>query len=86
MTDAEILHATTVISAVIKFMIIIGLVSFVRGIFIVRDVAEGNQQASLMAGVTHMVGGALAVNMGPLINAVQQTLGIAEYGVNFTVF
>ncbi len=83
MSDAEIAHAHHVISAIIKFMIVIGLVSTIRGIFILRGAAEGNQQSSLMAGVTHLVGGALAVNLGPLINAVQSTLGIAEYGISF---
>lgn len=72
-----------VISAVLKFMIIIGMISFVRGLFIIRDVAEGNQQASTMAAVTHIVGGALAVNLGPLLNAVQTTLGITGFGVAF---
>jgi len=80
----EVAAIHTVISAVIKFMIVIGLISFVRGLFIIRGVAEGNNQASLMAGVTHLVGGALAVNLGPLINAVQTTLGISAYGVTFS--
>lgn len=84
LSAAEAQHVHTVISAIIKFMIIVGLISFVRGIFIVRSVAEGNSQASLMAGVTHMVGGALAVNLGPLINLVQNTLGVANYGIAFT--
>ena len=85
MTPAEQGHAHTVISAILKFMIIIGLISFVRGIFIVRNVAEGNGQASLMAGVTHMVGGSLAVNLGPLLQVVQSTLGITNYGIGFTL-
>ncbi len=84
LADAELMHTQTVISAILKFMIIIGLISFVRGIFIIRSVAEGHGQASLMAGVTHMVGGALAVNLGPLINAVQNTLGITTYGLTFS--
>ncbi len=84
MTGPEVEHAVTVISAILKFMIVVGLVSFLRGIFIIREVAEGNQQASMMAGITHMVGGALAVNLGPLINAVEETLGITAYGINFT--
>ena len=73
-----------VISAVVRFLIIIGLISFVRGIFIMRDVAEGKGQASTMSGLTHIIGGALAVNIGPVINAVQFTLGITEFGINFT--
>ncbi|MFP4385665.1 MAG: hypothetical protein ACLFP8_03120 [Alphaproteobacteria bacterium] len=72
-----------VISAVLRFLIIIGMISFVRGLFIMRDVAEGKGNASTMAGMTHIIGGALAVNMGPLLNAVQATLGIGDFGVAF---
>lgn len=85
MTDDEQAALHAVISSVIKFMIVIGIISFVRGLFIVRNVAEGNQQASMMAGVTHIVGGALAVNLGPVINAVQATLGTTDYGIVFSL-
>ncbi len=81
---AEEDHIHVVISAVLKFMIIVGLISFVRGLFIVRSVAEGNGQASMMAGVTHLIGGALAINLGAVINAVQTTLGLTQYGIQFT--
>ncbi len=84
MTVAETQAAYNVISAVLKFMIIIGMISFVRGIFIMRDVSEGSQQASTMAGITHIIGGALAVNLGPLLNAVQTTLGVTAFGVTFS--
>jgi len=84
MSTTEQDHVNMIISAILKFMIVVGLISFVRGIFIIRDVAEGKQQASIMAGVTHMVGGSLAVNLGPVLNAVQSTLGIATYGIAFT--
>lgn len=70
-------HIEAVISSVVGFMIIVGVVAFVRGIFILRDVAEGNQQASLMAAGTHIIGGALAVNIGGVINAVQSTFGLS---------
>lgn len=76
-------HITGVISAVLGFMILVGWISFLRGFFILRDVAEGNGQASLMAATTHMFGGALAVNLGPVMNAVQNTLGIGSFGVCF---
>lgn len=83
MDPLEIQAAHNVISAVLQFLIVIGMISFVRGLFIIRDVAEGKGQASTMAGMTHMIGGALAVNMGPLLNAIQQTLGITAFGVSF---
>jgi hypothetical protein len=81
---AEKPHAEMVASAILKFMIIIGLISFARGIFIIRGVAEGNSQASMMAGVTHIIGGALAFNLGPLLNAVQETLGVSAFGITFS--
>ncbi len=83
-TCAESTAAHSTISAILQFVIIVGLISFVRGIFIIRGVAEGNQQSSIMAGVTHIVGGALAVNLGPVINAVQSTLGIGQFGIAFS--
>lgn len=76
-------HVLAVISTVLVFMTIIGYISFLRGFFILKEVAEGGGQASLMAAVTHIFGGALAVNLGPLMNAVQSTLGLGTYGVVF---
>ena len=83
MTGAEVNHVHAVISALIAFVAVLGWISFIRGWFIMRDVAEGSHQASLMAGITHLFGGALAVNLGPVLNAVQTTLGLNAYGVNF---
>jgi len=84
MTASETAAAHAVITSVIKFMIVIGIISFVRGLFIVRSVAEGNQQASMMAAVTHLIGGTLAVNLGPVLNAVQETLGTSGFGITFS--
>lgn len=84
MTAAEVAHVHIVSEAIIQFMIVVGLISFIRGWFIMRDVAEGNQQASLMAGTTHILAGALAVNLGPLLNAVQATLNVGAVGMKFT--
>lgn len=76
-------HVLAIISTILVFMTIIGYISFMRGFFIIKDVAEGSGQASLMAGVTHIFGGALAVNLGPLLNAVQSTLGLSSFGITF---
>ena len=70
-------HILAVIGSVVGFMILVGVIAFIRGIFILRDVAEGNGQASLMAASTHIIGGALAVNMGSVINAIQSTFGLS---------
>ena len=84
MGPAEIAHVHAVISAILGFVMILGWISFIRGWFILRDVAEGNQQASMMAAMTHIFGGALAVNLGPVLNAVQETFGLTAVGIEFT--
>lgn len=84
LTPAELQATYNVINATLQFMFIVGFISFVRGIFIIRGVAEGDQQASVMSGVTHMVGGSLAANLGPVMNAVQATLGIDGFGIEFS--
>lgn len=77
-------HVHAVISAIIAFSIVVGWVSLIRGFFILRGVSEGNSQASMMAAITHLVGGALAINLGGVIMAVQRTLGITNYGITFS--
>ena len=46
-------HVLAVISTILAFMTIVGLFSFIRGFFILREVAEGHSQASIMAAITH---------------------------------
>ena len=77
-------HVHAVISGIIAFSIVIGWVSLIRGFFILRGVSEGNQQASMMAAITHLIGGVLAINLGSVIMAVQNTLGITAYGIVFS--
>jgi hypothetical protein len=76
-------HIHAVISSIVAFSILLGWISIIRGFFIFRGVSEGNSQASMMAAVTHLIGGAMAVNLGPMIMVVQETLGITEYGIRF---
>ena len=72
-----------VFTSIVAFVALVGWISFIRGFFIMRDVAEGNGQASLMAASTHLIAGALAVNLGPFIMAVQSTFGLPGFGVVF---
>jgi hypothetical protein len=81
MEDAALGQAHAVIASILAFVAILGWISFIRGFFIMRGVAEGNSQASIMAGVTHIIGGSIAVNLGGFIAAVQNTLGISDYGL-----
>lgn len=82
--EGSVGHANAVIGAIMAFVAILGWISFIRGFFIMRGVAEGNSQASAMAGFTHIIGGAIAVNLGAFIKAVQSTLGIESYGLTIS--
>jgi hypothetical protein len=81
MNAAEVAHANAVIAAVVRFVMLLGFISVMRGIFIMRSISEGNSQASMMAGLTHIVGGGIAVNLGPFVNMMQNTLGLSGMGV-----
>jgi hypothetical protein len=82
LSDVAVMN--NVLSTILAFMMIIGWISFVRGFLILRQVAEGNSQASVMSGMAHLFGGALAVNLGPAMNAIQSTLGVNDIGIGFT--
>jgi intracellular multiplication protein IcmC len=61
------------------FMVIqlIGTVAFIRGLLILTQLSgQGGQPGTLSKGITHIVGGALCINLYDFLNAVYATLGI----------
>jgi intracellular multiplication protein IcmC len=56
----------------------VGLVAFVRGLLILQRVGSnhGGQQATFGKAVTHLLGGALAMNIMGFVNIIATTLGI----------
>lgn len=82
MSDVELMN--NVLSSVLAVMMIIGWISFIRGFFILRKVADGDSEATVMSGMAHLFGGALAVNLGPAMNAIQSTFGVTGIGIGFT--
>lgn len=80
---ADQARVENVIQAVMYFIMIVGIIAFIRGWFVIRAFAEGgSQNATLAQGLTFLIGGALAINMGALVNAIENTLnipGIAFY-------
>lgn len=78
-------NAINVMSAVIAFMAVIGFLSIVRGLFMLKTLAEGGQ-ATLMQVTVHLVAGAMCVNLGAVINAVQSSLGLSpsDFAVVFS--
>lgn len=76
-------QAKNVFSAILGFMAVIGFLSVVRGLFILKTFADGGQQATMMSVVTHIVAGAIAINLGAFINAIQTSLGVTTFPVTF---
>jgi|GEM_PF-1010490 len=73
---AQVQAATRVISAILAFMAVIGFLSILRGLFLLKTLGDGGQ-ATIMQVTVHFVAGALAVNLGAFINAVQHSLGLS---------
>jgi len=63
---------------IITFVQMIGLISFVRGLSILRSVTDGNTQVTSMAGITHIVAGAIAWNLGDFVQMFGNTVGCAN--------
>jgi len=80
---AGVANAQNVLTAVLMFLAVVGVLSILRGFFVLRGVAEGNQQMTMMSGISHVVAGAILVNFGQFLNIIQTTLGVDTYGVLF---
>lgn len=63
-------------NAVLGFIQIVGLISFVRGWMIIVKAAQGGGQVTMGKGVTHIIGGILALNIVATRNALWATLGL----------
>lgn len=71
-----------VVEAVMAFIMIVGFIAFIRGWFVLKAFADGQQGATLAQGLTFLFGGALAINLGELVNALQNSVGVA--GITFS--
>ena len=72
------------ISALLAFIVIVGWIAFIRGWFVLKAVADGNSQVSMAQALTFLFGGALAVNIGEVVNLIQNTVGGTVLGISFT--
>ena len=69
--------ANAAAKAVFAFIQIIGLIGFIRGINMLRVIGEGGQQnASMPAAITHIIGGAIAWNIITFIRIISDTVGL----------
>jgi intracellular multiplication protein IcmC len=64
--------------SVVGIVQVVGVISFIRGWTLMTKAAgQGAQPGTLGRAVSHIVGGALAINVVGFISAIQTTLGIA---------
>lgn len=84
MSAAEQAKVVATLQALITFVVIVGWIAFIRGWFVLKAVADGNSQVSMAQALTFLFGGALAVNIGEVVNLLQNTVGGAVLGISFT--
>ena len=70
---------------VFMFLRIVGYISFIRGLFILRGSTEGAQNASLMAAITHIGAGAILANGLAFATAIQGTIFSSQANWIFSV-
>jgi hypothetical protein len=69
-------NVNNALQAALEWVQIIGFIGFVRGWLLLRAAVEGIGQASHGTAFTHIIGGALAINIAPTITALQTTFGL----------
>lgn len=69
-------RVASVIEAVMAFVSIVGFIAFIRGWFVLKAFADGHSNYTMAQGLTFLFGGVLAINLGELVNVLQNTLGI----------
>lgn len=60
--------------AILRFVQIVGLIAFFRGWLIIKTAVEGGQ-ATIPQGATHIIGGAMAINIGDMLSIFNKTFG-----------
>ena len=67
--------ANAAIRGVLLFVKLVGIIAAVRGFLIFKKVGEGNSQQGVGAGLTHVLGGAAAVNIEATYNMLKASVG-----------
>ncbi|MFA4995353.1 MAG: hypothetical protein WC521_08650 [Bdellovibrionales bacterium] len=64
------------VNSALTFVQVIGAIAFVRGWLILKKVVEGSGNVSLAQGLTHILGGVLAINIFGFLRIMDKTFGI----------
>ena len=70
------------LAAVFAIVSLVGLIAFVRGIFVLRACSDGKPSATAGSAAMHMLGGAAAWHIVAIIDALQTTLGIRVLAIS----
>ena len=65
------------LEAVVWIVRVIGLLSFAKGMYVLRGASDGVPGATVSGAAMHLVGGAMAWHILFLLRAIQETLGIS---------
>ena len=65
-----------VIEAVMTFIMIVGFIAFLRGWFVLKAFGDGTANHTLAEALTFLLGGAMAINLGALVNVLETTVGV----------
>jgi hypothetical protein len=65
----------TAVNSALIFVQLIGGIAFVRGWLVMKKVVEGGSNATLTQGLTHIIGGVLAINIGGFLTLMDVTFG-----------
>lgn len=71
--DTEAFQAA--IHAALNFVQLVGMIAFIRGWLVIRDAVEGQGQKTVAQGLTHVIGGALAINIYRFLDLMDTTFG-----------
>ena len=73
------------LQGVLLFVKLVGHIAFFRGFLLLKGVAEGNQQATIGRALTHIFGGAAAINIDTtvemLVNTFAPGMGLGGIGL-----
>jgi hypothetical protein len=63
------------VTAALAFVQMIGMIAFIRGWLILKDAVEGLGQKTVAQGLTHILGGVLAINIYRFLDVMDWTFG-----------
>ncbi|MDD5586221.1 MAG: hypothetical protein PHY92_04600 [Alphaproteobacteria bacterium] len=72
---ADTTKADLTIKAILMFVQVIGAIAFVRGWLMIKNAVEGTAQVTVPQGLTHVIGGTMAINIGTMLKLFDTTFG-----------